>query len=234
MSDNNRTVEDQLDSRLGDYYLQRVRIHEGDSYAGIRMRKFPEDLHTFEHLLWDEKVDVVVEIGTGHGSSALWFRDRLRTLASYRNAAPPLVVSIDVDVTSAHENLGRVDPTYSRTITLVEADIRDPGTVDEVRRHLPDGARVLVVEDTAHRYDTTMAALRYFSSLVAISSFMVVEDGHRDIPGMLPEEMPSLNGALVAVEEWLGSEGAGRFVQRRDQERYIVTSNPGGWLQRVR
>src|SRR5438132_851628 len=142
-----------------------------DSYAGVRMRKFPEDLQVYEHLLWDDAVEIVVEIGLGHGGSALWFRDRLLALAHYGRVSRPPVVSLDTDTTEARENLARVDPGYAETIRLVEGDVRDPYAAEQVLSHVPEGARVMVVEDSAHRYDTTLAALAHFSSLVPVSGY---------------------------------------------------------------
>jgi cephalosporin hydroxylase len=80
-----------------------------------------------------------------------------------------------------------------------------------------------------------MATLRHFSPLVPVGGYLLVEDAHRDVPGMIPPaEIPGdARGALAAITDWLAAEGDA-FVQRRDQERYIVTSNPFGWLQRVR
>jgi cephalosporin hydroxylase len=230
-----RGVEERLDWDLGSYYVRRVSLHMNDSYAGVRMRKFPEDLRVYEHLLWDEAVEVVVEIGLGHGGSALWFRDRLLAHGRYGRVSRPLVVSLDTDIAEARQNLARVDPSYAETIRLVEGDVRDPCAAEQVRRQVSEGARVMVVEDSAHRYDTTLAALAHFSPLVPVSGYIVVEDGHRDLPGMLPNDVPSKShGVLAAMSEWLRSEAGEGFVMRRDQERYLMTSNPRGWLQRLR
>lgn len=230
-----QAIEDELEARLGDYYLERVRIHMNDSYAGTRMRKFPEDLRTLEEILWQCQIDVVLEIGLGLGGSALWFRDRLHTMTHYGRIAQPLVISVDVNTEQGRENLERVDPSYEETIKLVECDVCDPTVVDKVGRHLPANPRVLVIDDSAHMYETTMATLRHFSSLVPVSGYLLVEDGHRDLPGMLPSEVPGrAHGVIQAISDWLATDGAGRFVQRREQERYVVTSNPRGWLQRVR
>ncbi len=229
-----RGVEERLDDRIGDLYLERVWTHMADEYVGIRMRKFPEDLHTLERIVWDQRVDTVVELGTGHGGSALWFRDRLRTFRAYRGGPPPLVVSADRAIDEASWRLEAVDPGYAADIHLVAGDIRHADLADAVRSMLSPARRILVVEDSAHMYDTTLAALRNFADLVPVDGFFVVEDGHRDYPGMLPDDMPSkVNGVLVAVDEWLASDDGRRFAMRRDQERYVVTSNPRGWLQRV-
>jgi cephalosporin hydroxylase len=93
---------------------------------------------------------------------------------------------------------------------------------------------VFLIDDSAHRYDTTLATLRQFADLVPVGSYVLIEDSHRDHPGMLPTEVPQhAHGVVDAIRDWLATDGAGRSIQDRVQERYIVTSNPGGWLRRV-
>ena len=54
---------------------------------GLPLVKFAEDLRTYERLLWSARVDVVIEIGTFVGGSALWFRDRLRAMRAIATPA---------------------------------------------------------------------------------------------------------------------------------------------------
>lgn len=80
---------------LRSYWQARARQHTQDSYAGVRLSKFPEDLRVYEHLLWLDAPDAVIEIGTQFGASALWLRDRLRALRAYgRIASEPRVISL--------------------------------------------------------------------------------------------------------------------------------------------
>jgi len=224
-------VEARLDQRLGDYWLERVRQHTIDSYVGVELLKFPEDLRAYDHVLWDTGANVVVEIGTKSGGSALWFRDRLTALARYRpNLPAPLVVSLDLDNGSARDNIARVDPAYEATIRLLDGDVRDDAAIAVVEREIPRGSRCLVVEDSAHVYDTTLAALRNFSHLVASDCCFVVEDGCVDIEEMrLDENWP--RGVIQAIDDWLATEMGSRFARRRDLERYLLTCHPRGFLQ---
>jgi cephalosporin hydroxylase len=227
-------IEKELDTPVVEYYLERVRIHMDDSYAGVRMRKFPEDLRILEELIWECRIDTVLEVGLGLGGSALWFRDRLRTLATYGHIATPLVISVDVRTGAAREAMSAADPQWTESIRLVEGDVCDPEVAARVYEHIPPGARVLVVDDSAHMYESTMATLTQFASLVPLHGYVVIEDGHRDLDGMLPAEVPGkAHGVLQAITDFLDGDGAGRFVPRRDLERYVVTSNPRGWLQRI-
>ena len=221
-----------LTQNLRSYWLQRAAQHTSDWYAGVPLSKFPEDLRTYEHLLWASRANVVVEIGTQFGGSALWFRDRLQALEHYGRVRQTRVISIDVSVTAAREALSAADPGYVETITLIEADVQDPTLPDQVARHLPPEARCLVVEDSAHVYDTTWAALTGFARFVPTDGYFVVEDGCVDIDEMrLDDAWP--RGVLPALERWLGTEEGSAFTVRRDLERYGMSCHPRGFLQRV-
>ena len=213
------------------YWADRVLQHIHDRYAGVPMSKFPEDLRAYEHLLWTSRANVVIELGTQHGGSALWFRDRLQAHARYGRIRRPLVISVDVDIAPAAEAIGAVDPG-SKGIALVEGDVRDPDLPDLVRRRLPRNAVCMVVEDTAHTYDTTAASLRGFADFVPPGGFLVVEDGCVDVPGLrLADEWP--RGVLHALDDWLRSPAGSGFTIRRDLELYGLTSHPYGYVQRT-
>jgi cephalosporin hydroxylase len=174
----------------------------------------------------------VVEVGTQFGGSALWFRDRLLTLARYAAIGSPRVVSIDVDLDEARQRLALADPDYAGTITLVEGDVRDPTLVARVREQLPDGSRCLVVEDSAHTRETTAAALASLAGLVPPGGWFVVEDGCVDVDAMrLDAGWP--RGVLPAIADWLATAEGSRFRVRRDVELYGLSCHPGGFLQRV-
>jgi cephalosporin hydroxylase len=221
------------DTTLRDYWVARLAQHTQDSYAGVQLSKFPEDLRTYEHLLWSDAPDTVIEIGTQAGGSALWFRDRLRTLAQYgRISRAPLVVTVDVSQEWARRDLLLADPDYSRTIALVEGDVREPSTVERVSALVSPEARCLVVEDSAHEYDTTMAALTQFAGFVPSQGYFIVEDGCVDIDELrVSDDWP--RGVLPALRDWLQTDAGRAFSVRRDLELYGVSCHPEGFLQRA-
>ena len=224
------TVEVDLHTpALREYFRARVEQHTGDSYAGVPLSKFPEDLRVYEHLLWLDAPDTVIELGTQFGASALWFRDRLRTLQTYgRIGAEPRVISVDVRLGWAHERTAGLDMTG---ITLLEGSLAEPEVIEQVHRLA--GERCLVIEDSAHTFETTMAALRGYADLVPTGGFMVVEDGCVDDEELrLSEDWP--RGVRPALDEWLRTEQGAAFTVRRDLELYGVTCHPGGFLQRLR
>jgi cephalosporin hydroxylase len=225
-------IERRLAEPLLEYWLDRARMHFADTYMGVPLTKFPEDLRVYEHLIWRDRPNVVVEIGAWFGGSALWFRDRLLTLARYAAIGSPLVVSIDRDLDDSRRHLALADPDYAATIALVEGDVRDPDLAARVRKRVPAGSRCLVVEDSAHTRETTAAALASFAGLVPPGGWFVVEDGCVDVePMRLDPSWP--RGVIPAIADWLATSEGSRFRVRRDLELYGLTCHPGGFLQRV-
>lgn len=92
------------DSSLGELWRERVGEHVRDTYAGIPMSKFPEDLRTYERVLWERKPAIVIEVGVRHGGSTLWLRDRLFDFQRYRFGPAPRVIGVDVDLHLARES----------------------------------------------------------------------------------------------------------------------------------
>ena len=214
-----------------DLLRARAAQSQGDSYAGVGLVKLPEDLRVYEHIIWSRRVSLVVEIGVQSGGSCLWFRDRLRTFAGYGRIAQPRVIGIDVDIATATANLAAVDPGYGESIELVEGDVRDPVLSERVRGLVEPGASCLVVDDSAHTYETTTAALRGYSHLIEPGGIFVVEDGGVDIEELrIDPQWP--RGVIPAISDWLATDQGRRFTVRRDLELYGVTSHPHGFLER--
>jgi cephalosporin hydroxylase len=196
------------------------------------MAKFPEDLRVYEHLLWLSAPEIVIEVGTQYGGSALWFRDRLRALAAYGRIVGGRVISIDLDTTAAHEHLAAADPQWHEEITLIEGDVRDPELAARVADLVAPGTPCLLSEDSAHESDTTLRALRGLAGFVPVHGFVVVEDGYIDVEELRPPDSDLPRGVLPAIERWLADEDGARFSRRRDLELYGLTSHPFGFLQR--
>jgi len=221
-----------LSESVREYWLDRVRQHFGDRYAGVPIAKFPEDLRVYEHLLWHSRANVVIEIGAEHGGSALWFRDRLRAIASYGRIESPKVISIDVDTATARANLEAADPSYRDEIEFVDGDVTDAALPAAIAALLPAKSRCFVVEDSAHVYETTAAALRGFARFVPVGGFFVVEDGCVDVEEMrASEDWP--RGVLPALHDWLQSPAGVSFRTRRDLELYGISCHPEGFVERV-
>jgi cephalosporin hydroxylase len=197
------------------------------------MSKFPEDLRIYEKLIWERAPRVIVEVGVEHGGSTVWSRDRLFDFQRYRAGPAPFVIAVDIDLAEARRNFATLPPEAVAGIDLIEGDIRDEEIVAEVRRRVPAGAEVLVIEDAQHDGVTTLAALNGLAPLIRDGGYYVVEDTCVDIePMRVFDDWP--RGCGLALSEWLLNDTLGRRFQRRDDlQIYGLTCHPGGILQRV-
>jgi hypothetical protein len=86
-------IENILESRLGDYHLERIQIQMDDSYAGIWMRKFPESSSRRTH-----SVGAPDRCRPRNRSRTRWRRAVAagpRTPAGYGRITRPPVISVD-------------------------------------------------------------------------------------------------------------------------------------------
>lgn len=213
-----------FDTSVLEYWKQRINSHLSDTYMGVPMLKLPEDLATYEYLMYEAKVNVVVELGTGCGGSAMWFRDRLMCMAMTGHINNYGVVTVD-----------KVDRTTrllaNRRIAQIFGDVTDSLVYDQVESCIKSTDRVMVIEDTAHTYDTTYAALDLYSDLVSVGSYFVVEDTYIDNPKLRPDGLALDQSQLtLAIEQMLRDKDDFEIVPPR----YGITTNPGGWLKRVK
>jgi cephalosporin hydroxylase len=215
---------------LIDHHRARLVQHVDDNYCGVLIQKFPEDLRVYEHLLWASRSNVVIELGCNRGGSTLWFRDRLEAMAHYGRIRRPRVLAIDIMASHTERSVRAVDPD-ARGITFLEHDLRDPSLPGRVAALLGPNDRPFVIEDSAHEYDTTRAALEGFAPFVADGGYLVVEDTVVDDEALrVDPRWP--RGVVRALEEWLASDASAGFAVDRSLELYGITCHPGGFLRR--
>ncbi len=218
---------------LADVWQARIEQHFDDSYAGVRIAKFPEDLRVYERILWERAPRVVIEVGVLDGGSALWLRDRLFDFQRYRCGPAPTVIAVDVELGGVRARFADLPSEASAGIELVEGDIKNEQLLATIRAMVPDGAEVFVIEDAAHDAETTLACLRGLAPLIAADGYYMVEDTCVDVEALrVSEDWP--RGAGTALEQWLADDPLGRRFRRRpDLQPYGLTCHPGGLVQRV-
>jgi cephalosporin hydroxylase len=188
---------------------RRLAQHLEDSYMGRAMTKFPEDLRAYERFMWQMRANSVIELGVAHGGSTLWFRDRLQALGG------GVIVAVDVDG----------NPDLPDDIRFVRGDILDPQLPYVVESLLPERARPFIIEDTAHTYETTTAALDGFHHLTPAGGYLIIEDGVVDVDELrIDDTWP--RGVQHAITDWLLLHP--QFS--RVPSPYGVTCHPGGFL----
>ena len=209
-------------STLGAPVLDRVQAGTMRTvYRGVPFYKSPFDIALYLQLLAKLAPRTVIEVGTKHGGSALWFADML----SAQGLADARVVSVDIESLATF-----TDPR----IRFLRGDANDLGAVltDDLLRACP--RPWLVVEDSSPFLAEASAALAFFHAHLQSGDYIVVEDG----------VVSQLSGAHYRQYDHGPNRAVAQFLARHpdayaidtdlcDRYGHNATYNPNGWLRRV-
>jgi cephalosporin hydroxylase len=195
------------------YYNSGSRTWSDTHWLGTPAQKCPLDLWIYQELLHELRPAVIVETGTAAGGSAL-FLASICDLLGHGS-----IVTVDVA-----PKPGR--PTHER-ITYLTGSSTAPEIRKQVEELVGDSAPVLVILDSNHERDHVLEELRIYAPLVTPGSFVIAEDTNVNGHPVSPDHGP---GPMEAVDEFLRSSD--EFSVDRRREKFFLTFNPGGYLQR--
>ncbi len=212
-----KPMEDSLDLPLRDVleHMQKHMMHHS-SYFGIQAWKCPTDFWMYQEILFETRPDVIIEIGCNRGGGTLALHHMCQNLGHGR------VIGIDISLDKIAPAVAAVDGIH-----FIESDASK--CFDEVRSLIGEDERVMVIEDSEHTYATTLSLLRQYSALVKPGDYFIVEDSICDHGLVIPNGPRP--GPYEAIETFV--EENPDFVIDRDRERFLITWNPKGYLQRV-
>src|SRR5262249_40602986 len=108
-------------------------------WLGVPVVKIPFDLWTYQEILFETRPDLIVECGTSHGGSALFFASVCELLGNGR------VVTIDIEALPNR-------PKHKRIIYLTGSSTADQ-IVEQVRPFVKESRSVMVILDSDHSED---------------------------------------------------------------------------------
>ena len=165
--------------------VQRATIDY--TWRGINCMKNPFDFALYFKLIWDLRPGTIIEIGSNKGGSALWLADMCRTYDM-----PTKIWSIDIE---------KVTEVTDEKVTFLKGDALRLGDVLDPVRLSSMPKPWLVLEDSAHLYETSIAVLEFFDAYFQPGDYIVVEDGNVDDMGRSEEFH---GGPNRAIKEFFG------------------------------
>jgi cephalosporin hydroxylase len=182
-------------------------------WMGVPIEKCPSDMWVYQELLFRIRPQLIIETGTRHGGSALFFAQMCDLLGSGE------VVTVDI-VRGMHF------PRHPR-LTYLTGSSTDPQIVEQVRARAVGKSPVFVILDSDHSYQHVINEMRLYHPLVTPGSYMVVEDTNVNGHPVLPEHGP---GPMEAVHAFMTDNH--EFQVDRDCEHHLLTMHPYGWLRK--
>lgn len=201
------------------------------TWMGVPIIQMPADVMATQEVIWETKPDIIIETGIARGGSVLFLAGMLRLLDNGGK-----VIGVDIDIRPHNREAIESHPIYS-DVVLIEGGSVDTNTLAEVRRHIPTGARVMVILDSDHSYDHVLAECRAYGPLVTPGCFLVVADtlvGHLK-PEQVPQKRSQVwqkgNEPLAAMQTYLDEVD---FYEPDEalNGKLVLSSSPGGYLRR--
>ena len=179
------------------------------TWRGVQVIKMPTDLLLYEQVIWENKPDVIVEIGTCFGGSALFFQDALDRVGHGGS-----VITIDI-----RDRVKEHDPR----INYLLGDSKSDEIIGQVKA-MTAGKAVMVVVDGYHGRRQVKWELHKYTDIVTSGQYMVVEDCY------------SKEGKLYQpgeARDWFLGTRRGRLFEQTNLDRqYLIGFCVGGWLRR--
>jgi len=188
----------------------------GNTYwFGIQTLKCPLDCWIYQELLFKQKPDIIIECGTANGGSALYLAHLCDILKKGN------IITIDVE-----SDKGK--PRHKRIKYLIGQSTSNE-IVDKVKNLIKPKDKILVILDSDHSYENVLEELKIYHEFVPKGGYMIVEDTNINGHPVRPEFGP---GPMEAVKEFLKDND--NFSIDKDQEKFYMTFNPNGYLQRIK
>lgn len=189
-------------------------------WFGIPTLQNPNDAWIIQEIISEVEPDYVIEAGTHQGGSALLWATILREV----NPAGH-VITIDIEDKAAK---ARTMDIAKKMLTFVIGSSTDPRIVGDIAARVKN-KRTLVILDSDHSRDHVLKELESYAPLVNVGSYIVVQDsnvnGHPVFHKHGPGPMEAIRAFLTTVKD---------FEVDAERERLLHTTNPQGYLKRVR
>lgn len=180
------------------------------TWMGYTIIKYPNDIILYQQKLFEKKPDLLIEVGTHKGGSALFFAHMMDLIGHGE------VISID----KSHEKYSL--PEHPR-ITYLTGRSTSVETMAKLQE-LVKGKTVMAVLDGDHRNKQVRRELTRYSQLVTPGQYLVVED-------TILEEVGKSNNPAEALAWFLPK--ASHVQQEPVEEQFMLSCNRGGWLLRL-
>lgn len=228
-----RTVDLYSDEGLAlvsDLWLKlsaEYKIMYEPTWLGRPIIQLPHDIVQMQELIWRVKPDLIIETGVAHGGSLILSASILELVGKGR------VLGVDIDI-RAHNRIAIEAHPLAHRIDLLQGSSINPATIAEISARAEGAGTVMVVLDSNHSADHVAAEMAAYAPVVDEGSYLVVMDGAQGQVFDIPRGDTAWqdDNPLAALDAFVA--GTDEFVVDEHFTRLHVTSNPRGYLRRVK
>ena len=211
-------LPDEAIQRFVNHWYVAQDFFMANHWLGVQTLQNPLDAWVTQEIITEVRPDVIVEAGTYKGGSAIMWAALLELLKPDSK-----VITIDVN---DQTNAARETDIWKRRVEFLKGSSTAPATVQNVRQQV-EGKRALVILDSLHTRDHVYDELKIYSKMVPVGSYIIVQD-----TGAFKPVVSDLSGAAQAITDFLAETDD--FEIDKSRERFLLTTNPTGYLKRVK
>jgi len=199
-------------------------------WLGLPIIQFPQDMVAIQEIIWRTKPDVIIETGVARGGSLILSASILHLLNGKGK-----VIGVDIDIRPHNREAIESHPLAFR-IELVQGSSISPEIIEQVKKHINPGDKVMVILDSNHTHDHVLQELELYSPLVTKDCYLIVMDTVvEDMPDNYYPDRPWGPGdnPKTAVHAFL--KKTNRFeIDKSIQHKLLITVAPDGYLKCIK
>lgn len=200
---------------------QDLGIWRMQTWKGFRFFQDPMDSLALQQLLWKQQPDLVIELGTHGGGSAVYFAEIMR---DYNPNA--LIMTVDPNPEHIPNS-----PLFHENpmIKYIQGYSNSPEVLTMMAEAVKIRKKVMVIHDAEHGKDPVLRDLKLYDPFVTVGEYFVVQDTSLD------RTAPLMGTALAGVGTWVspGGGGYGRYGVDKAWEYLMFSTNHNGFLRKV-
>jgi len=218
--------------RMGVHFIKdtaQLKYSYNFTWLGRPIIQYPPDIIAMQEIIWDVKPDLIIETGIAHGGSLIFYASLLELLGKGR------VLGIDIEIRS-HNKKSIQSHFLHKRISLLEGSSVSKEVLKKVAAYTRGKKKILVCLDSNHTHEHVLCELNLYSSFVSKGSYLVVFDTViEDLPDSLNYNRPwkKGNSPKSAVRNFL-KKNKNFKIDRDVENKLIITTNPDGYLKRIR
>jgi len=195
-------------------------VWQKTTWMGVQTYKSPMDMWNYQEILVSLQPSVIIEFGTWHGGSALFFSSVMQQIARRY-----VVISVDITASRISEKT-KADPNI-RLLTMSSASAEARQSIKTLRQNYPGPAFAIL--DSDHSKQHVLAEMVSLRDILVAGDYLVVEDAN--INGH-PVEKFFGPGPYEAIEEYFRMFPHDYEHDFERERKFGFSFAPNGFLRR--